>query len=205
MKNIKSITGMGALIIVMFCILAVYSGCQTSEKSANQQFDSSKQNAINKRFSQVTLKVDYVIPTVGISNYTLITDDIESSRKDAGAIMLLKKDMPLAMQKHDASLFNSFLARNFISRGEHEFLHREDYIRDRVNASWTISNVQYENLVLQFFGQTAILNYRNIVKEKDEKGVPVTWLYTWADIWVKEDAEWKVAAIYLIDSKKSAD
>ena len=25
------------------------------------------------------------------------------------------------MQKHDASLFNSWLARDFISRGEHEF------------------------------------------------------------------------------------
>jgi hypothetical protein len=187
-------------LVLLWIIL--FTGCQVNEKTARQQSDSTKQTGTAKKYSQVNLKVDYVIPTVGISNYSLITDDVEAHRKDAEAIMLRKKDMPLAMQKHDASLFNSFLARDFISRGEHEFLEREDYIRDRVNALWTISDVQYENLVLQFFGGTAVLTYRNIVKEKDEKGIPVTWLYTWADIWVKEDGEWKVGGIHLIGERK---
>ena len=111
--------------------------------------------------------------------------------------------MPLAVQKHDASLFNSWLARNVVARGEHEFLGREEYIRDRVNATWSVSDARYENLVLQFFGETALLTYRNIVREKDEKGVPTTWFYTWADIWVKEGGEWKVGAIYVIDSKQA--
>jgi ketosteroid isomerase-like protein len=190
-------------VLLLWTILL--TGCQTGGKSVNQQSDTPKQNETGKKFSQVPLKVNYVIPNVGISNYTLITDDVEAHRKDAEAIMLRKKDMPLAMQKHDAALFNSFLARNFIARGEHEFLTREEYIQDRVNATWSISDVQYENLVLQFFGETTLLTYRNIVKEKDEKGVPSTWLYTWADIWIKEDGEWKVAAIYVIDSKKSAE
>jgi Domain of unknown function (DUF4440) len=182
--------------------IILFTGCQGNEKTARQQSDSTKETGIAKKYSQAVLKVDYGIPTVGISNYTLITDDVEAHRKDAEAIMLRKKDMPLAMQKHDASLFNSFLARDFIARGENEFLQREDYIRDRVNALWTISDVQYENLVLQFFGENAVLTYRNIVKEKDEKGIPVTWLYTWADIWVKEDGEWKVGAIYGIEYRK---
>jgi hypothetical protein len=181
--------------------IILFTGCQVNEKTPRQQSDSTKQTGTAKRYSQAVLKVDYGIPTVGISNYTLITDDVEAHRKDAEAIMLRKKDMPLAMQKHDASLFNSFLARDFISRGENEFLEREDYIRDRVNALWTISDVQYENLVLQFFGENAVLTYRNIVKEKDEKGIPVTWLYTWADIWVKEDGEWKVGAFVLVHRK----
>ena len=182
--------------------IILFTGCQENEKTARQQSDSTKHTGTAKRYSQVNLKVDYVTPTVGITNYTLITDDVEAHRRDAEAIMRRKKDMPLAMQKHDASLFNGFLARDFVSRGENEFLEREDYIQDRVNALWTISDVQYENLVLQFFGETAVLTYRNIVKEKDEKGIPVTWLYTWADIWVKEDGEWKVGAIYLIESRK---
>ncbi len=46
------------------------------------------------------------------------------------------------------------------------------------------------------------MTYRNSVKGKDEKRIPETWLFTWADTWVKEDGEWKVAAIYAIDSKK---
>src|SRR2546425_12350163 len=134
MKNIRSLTGIGA----MLCTLAVYSGCQTNKNSATQQTDSSKQKGPSKKFSQVVLKVNYVIPTVGISEYTLITDDLEAQRKDAEAIMLRKKDMPLAVQRHDAALFNSWLARDFVARGEHEFLgSREDYIRDRVNATWT--------------------------------------------------------------------
>src|SRR2546425_3035941 len=204
MKNIRSLTGIGAMLCT-FCTLAVYSGCQTNKNSATQRTDSSKQKGPGKKFSQVVLKVNYVIPTVGISEYTLITDDLEGQRKDAAAIMLSKKDMPLAVQRHDAALFNSWCARDFIARGEHEFLgSREEYIQDHVNAAWNVLDARYENLVLQFFGETALLTYRNIVKEKDEKGVPTTWLYTWADVWVKEDGEWKVAAIYVIDSKKLA-
>jgi len=199
MKIFKSLIAVGALITAMLCTLAVYSVCQ---KPATQQTNPSKQKGTSKRFSQVVLKVDYVIPTVGISEYTLITDDLEAHRKDAEAIMLRKKDMPLAVQKHDAALFNSWLARDFIARGEHEFLRRDEYIQDHVNAKWNVSDVRYENLVLQFFGETALLTYRNIVKEKDEKGVPTTWFYTWADVWLKEDGEWKVGAIYVIDSKK---
>ena len=204
MKNLKSLIGIGALIMAMLSILAVYSGCQTNKNSATQQTDSSKQKRPGKKFSQVVLKVNYVIPTVGISEYTLITDDLEAQRKDAEAIMLRKKDMPLAVQRHDAALFNSWCARDFVSRGEQEFLgSREEYIKDHVNATWNVLDARYENLVLQFFGETALLTYRNIVKEKDEKGAPTTWLYTWADIWVKEDGEWKVGAIYVIDSKKA--
>src|SRR6266704_2559884 len=104
MKNIRSLTGIGA----MLCTLAVYSGCQTNKKSATQPTDSSKQGVAGKKFSQVVLKVNYVVPTVGISEYTLITDDLEAQRKDAEAIMLRKKDMPLAVQRHDAALFNSW-------------------------------------------------------------------------------------------------
>src|SRR6266496_1951892 len=105
MKDIKSLIGIGALIITMLCRVAVYSGCQTNKQS-NQQTDSSKQKGSAKKSSQVVLKVDYVIPTVFISEYTLITDDLEAQRKDAEAVMRRKKDMPLAMQKHDAALFN---------------------------------------------------------------------------------------------------
>ena len=191
--------------VFLLLLMALLIGCQISKKSANQQSASPEQNKTGKKFSQVPLKVDYVLPTVGISSYTLITDDLEAHRKDAEAIMLRKKDMPLAMQKHDAALFDSFLARNFVSRGEHEFLQRDEYIQDRVSATWMISDVQYENLVLQFYGETALLTYRNIVKEKDEKGVTTTWLFTWADTWVKEDGVWKVAAIYVIDSKQIAE
>lgn len=202
MKINVRVTASVALVMMMFCLSAVHFKAQTNRQSPNTRAASLEPSRTGKRFSQVVLKVDYVLPTVHISEYSLVTDNLEAQRKDAEAIMQRKKDMPLAMQKHDAALFNSWLGRDFIARGEDEFRGREEYIQNRVNAKWSISDVRYENLVLQFFGETALLTYRNIVKEKDEKGVPITWYFTWADIWVKEDGQWKVAAIYVIDANK---
>ncbi len=71
-----------------------------------------------------------------------------------------------------------------------------------MGGKWIISDVQYENLVLQFFGEIAVLTYRNTVKEKDAMGLPKTWHYTWADVWVKEDGEWKIKAGYGIHGKE---
>src|SRR5207244_198626 len=98
---------------------ALSSGCHADTKAAGA-----------RSFSQVVVKVNYVVPTVGISEYTLVTDNLEADRKDAEAIMLRKKDMPLAVQKHDARLFDSWLGRDFIAHGEQEFLRRDEYIRD---------------------------------------------------------------------------
>jgi ketosteroid isomerase-like protein len=116
--------------------------------------------------------------------------------------MRAKVIVPLAMQKHDAALFDSILAKGFTGRGENEFLEREAYIQNRVKGKWMISDVQYENMALQFFGEIALLTYRNIVKEKDKMGMPQTWHYTWADIWTKEDGRWKVKAFHAIHGKE---
>lgn len=186
--------------LVLWVIL--FTGCQGSEKNARQRSDSTKQTETTKRYSQVNLKVDYVVPNVGISNYTLITDDVEAHRKDADAIMRVKKDWPLAMQTKDEALFNRILAKNFTFRAEDQFHERGNYIRDRVQSPGTVETAQYENLVLQFFGEAAVLTYRNIVKGKDDRGEAETWLYTWADIFVKEDGEWKIGASHHIGGRK---
>jgi ketosteroid isomerase-like protein len=182
--------------------LIPFTGCQVSEKSARQQSDSIKQPGTAKRYSQATLKVDYGISTVGISNYTLITDDVEAHRKDADAIMRVKKDWPLAMQTKDEALFNRILARDFTFRGEDEFFERVNYIRDRVDSPVAVETAIYENLALQFFDEVAVLTYRNIVKGKDDRGEAETWLYNWSDIFVKEDGEWKIGASHLIGGRK---
>jgi ketosteroid isomerase-like protein len=108
----------------------------------------------------------------------------------------------LPCKRHDAALFDSILARDFVAHGEEEFFNREEFIKNRVGGKWLISDIQYENLVLQFFGEIAVLTYRNTVKEKDAMGLPKTWHYTWADVWVKEDGDWKVKAGYGIHGKE---
>ncbi len=205
-KNIKSITNIGALIVVMFCLTSVYSGCRTDEKSANRQSNSPEQNGIGKRFSQVTVKEETNNPNIGIGSYTLITDNAAAHRADAETVMQLKKNYPLAMQTKDAALFNRILARDFTFRGENEFFGREDYIRDRVQASQTVTSAQYENLVLQFVGEVGVLTYRNVVKNKDASGNPNDTEYmTWADIYVKENGGWKIGAVHLIDYRAEKD
>ena len=108
------------------------------------------------------------------------------------------------MQKHDSALFEDLITEDFTAQGETEFFNRQAFIQDRVNGKWMISDVQYENLVLQFFGEVGILTYRNIVKELDEKGMPLTWHFTWADVWIKEEGKWKIKAQRTIYSTNSS-
>ena len=103
------------------------------------------------------------------------------------------------MQRHDANFFEDILSKDFISQGEEEFFNRTEYIKNRVNAKWMISDVRYENLVLQFLGDYGVLTYRNKVKEKDEFGKDQLYLWFWTDIWVKEDGKWKLKVLRAIN------
>ncbi|MEO6654781.1 MAG: nuclear transport factor 2 family protein [Pyrinomonadaceae bacterium] len=186
-------------VILLFTTL--FAGCQVSQNPTNQQ-SNANDHAAAKKYSQVKLKVDYEVSTVGISEYTLITDDLEARRKDAEEIMRIKKNLPLAMQTKERAFFDRILAKNFIFRASYEFFNREDYIEDRVTSPVTVETAEYENLVLQCFGDTAVLTYRNIVKGNDDKGKPETWRYNWADVFVKENGEWKIGAVYEIEDRK---
>jgi ketosteroid isomerase-like protein len=173
----------------------LFVGCQSNQTSVGSSADTTKQIGQSKKFIQINRKVNDNTPTVEITNYNLITNNFQRDSAEAEAIIKAKVILPLAMQKHDASLFDSALTEDFTSRSEDEFFDRAEYIQNRVNGKWIISDVQYENLVLEFFGDIAVLTYRNTVKEKDETGKPQTWHYTWTDIWVKEEGRWKVKAL----------
>lgn len=181
-------------LIFSLLLIIILIGCQANENSVTSEPAVTKHKAESKKYIQVTRKIDNNIPSIGISNYNLITDDLGRDSTESDALIRAKVIIPLAMQKHDAALFDSVLAKDFTAQGEGQFFEREAFIQNRVNGKWMISDVQYENLVLQFFGEIALLTYRNIVKEKDKMGMPQTWHFTWADIWVKEDGRWKVKA-----------
>ena len=178
------------------------TGCQVSEKTANQQSNLSKQTEVSKTVSQVIIKEETGNPNIVISSYTLITDNAEAHRADAEAVMRVKKNFPLAVMTKDRALFERILARNFVFRGEGEngLLRREDYINNRVQSTGAIELVQYENTVLQFFGEIAVITYRNVLRNKDASGQPDDTEYiSWADVYVKEDGEWKIGAAHIID------
>jgi ketosteroid isomerase-like protein len=176
------------------------SGCQGSEGIVSKQSNPSNQTEVSKKFSQVTINEETNNPNIGISSYTLITDNVQAHRADAKAIMQVKINFPLAMQTKDEALFNRILAKDFTFRGEDEFYGREDYIRDRVGNNEVVASAQYENLVLQFIAHNiALLTYRNTIKIKDADGKPQTLNMSWADTYVKEDGDWKIGVVHLID------
>jgi ketosteroid isomerase-like protein len=116
--------------------------------------------------------------------------------------MQVKRNWPIAMQTKDRELFDKILSKTFTFRAEDGFFNREDYILDRVQNPIIVETADYENLVLQFFGEMVVLTYRNIIKGKDKKGIDETWQYSWADIYVKEDGMWKIGGSHLIQERK---
>lgn len=185
--------------IISLISFIVTVGCNDNKTLSIHQSGTTQQNENSKKYIQVNFKVDLNTPTVGINNFTLITNDLQRDSSNAQAIIRAKVILPLAMQKHDSTLFDSVLAKDFISQGEGEFFNRNEYIQDRVNGKWMISDVQYENLVLEFFGDFAVLTYRNKVKEKDEFGKENLFLWFWTDIWIKENGEWKIRVLRAIN------
>ena len=178
-------------LLILFCSIIVVVSCNDNKTSpANNS--STKETDTTKKYIQVNFKIDLNTPTVDIANYTLITNDLQRDSANAREIIKAKVILPLAMQGHDARLFDSVLAKDFISQGEDEFFDRNEYIQNRVNGKWMISDVRFENLVLQFFGDLGILTYRNKVTEKDEFGKENLFLWFWTDVWVKENGRWKI-------------
>jgi ketosteroid isomerase-like protein len=150
---------------------------------------------------QVTLTTRSQYPQIRLGTYTLVcNDDLEARKADAEAIMQVKIEFPRAVQTKEADRFERILAREFVFRAADEFYGRADYIRERANNKDTVMTTDYENVVLQFVGDVALLTYRNIVV-MEPGGPEHTAHMTWADILVKENGQWKFRAVHLIDSK----
>ena len=181
---------------VLLCLMGNTSCTDNKPSAAYKALVNPKEG---HKYVQVNYEVNNQEPTARIPGYTLITNDIERDSSNARAIMRAKVILPLAMQRHDGSLFESVLSKDFVSQGEDEFFDRQEYIQNRVNGKWMITDVEYENVVLQFFGDFGVLTYRNTVVETNESGKENTFHWTWADIWIKEGGEWKIKVLRAIN------
>lgn len=177
-----------SLLLVPICLIV----------SCNQE---PKTSPSNKDYVQILIEEGNTTPTVDIPNFTLISNNPEAERADAIAIMKVKRQWPLAMQKKDEAIFESILAQNFSFRADDEFFNRSDYIKDRVAGTFEIDTVRYENFALQFFGEIALLTYRNTLDGADEKGLPDIEHYSWADIYTKENGVWKILGSHCIEAR----
>jgi ketosteroid isomerase-like protein len=193
---------MRCCVVVLSCTVLL-TGCQRGSDAARQKSDTPRPTDTGKQMTQISLAYETGNSKIGISSYTLISDNVDAQRRDAEAIMQVKTSFPLAVQTKDRALFEKILARDFVFRGEGEpgMLRREDYINDRTNPSGgEVLTADYENIALQLFGDIAVMTYRNIVKGTNDKGQadPPEHI-AWADIYVKENGEWKIGSVHVID------
>ena len=184
----------------LLLIAALLLGCGGRDDAGAQRPARDAADAAKPTLTQMTVTQERPSPNVDITSYVLVAEDPKAVRAEAEAIMRVKAAWPLAMQTKDEALFERILARGFTFRGEDQFWNRADYIRDRVNpAGATVESARYENLVLQFFGDIALLTYRNVIDITRVGGEPATLRLSWADIYVRESEEWKIGGSHLID------
>lgn len=165
----------------------------------NPKVETSRE--VTSPYKAEVIKEKNATPTVDIKEYTLILPQNENRKEDAEQILDLKRKWPLVMQVPNREGFDTILSRHFTFSGDGKLFNREDYIVDRTQPSdWKITYVKYDNLTLQFFGNTAVLTYRNQVTNENIKTKEVEIEYiSWADIYVLEDNKWKIGATHTVD------
>jgi ketosteroid isomerase-like protein len=142
-------------------------------------------------------------PTVDIDKYSLVLAADEDRKKDAEEILSLKRKWPLVMQSPRFKGLDTLLSKDFTFVDNGRLFNKAAYIEDRLKLSdWKITHVKYENLSLQFFGELALLTYRNRVTNEQLKTKEIeVERINWADIYVKENDKWKIKSAHVVDVK----
>lgn len=149
----------------------------------------------------VYIPEENLTPTVDLPGYTLLERGADH-RKDATAIMRVKRSWPLVMQSPSREGFDSLLTENFSFTDHGKILTREAYIQDRIAPSeWKITHVVYRNVTLQFMeAETAILTYQNEVTNTNETTGEVELEdITWIDVYTLKNNTWKISAAHVVN------
>lgn len=183
------------IFIVLTTVGTTFS-CREGQKADN----NSQKDSINIHSSEIFLE-DNSTPTVDISKYTLISDPYKDRRNDAKEILKVKRKWPLAMQSLNPLEFDSILSKNFTFKGSDRFYTWADYIKNRTTPDeWKITFVKYDNVTLQFFGDTGILSYVNHITNKNVNTGAIEYEHiSWVDIYIIEEGRWKIGAAHAID------
>lgn len=181
---------------ILLATLVVASSCKERQKP-----NKNAEMITASNYSTVVIAEDNSTPSVDISKYTLINESQKDRRTDAKEIMKVKRKWPLAMQSLNPLEFDSILSKNFTFKGSDKFFTRADYIKNRTTPDeWKITFVKYDNVTLQFFGDTGILSYVNHITNKNVNTGAIEYEHiSWVDIYVIEDGKWKIGAAHSID------
>jgi hypothetical protein len=180
------------VVLLLIAALAGFSCSSTPNKSGTE-------NAASSSAREIILENN--TPTVDMPKVTLISTEGIDRSNDAAAIMAVKRRWPMAMQSRDEKEFDAILAAGFTFGADANVMNRKEYIADRISPNeWRITHVVYDNMTLQFFGDNAVLTYRNRVTNDNEntKEREIEVIH-WADIFVRSGGAWKIAAAHVVD------
>ena len=186
-------SAMKAFTAISILSLLFILGCDTKTEEKNTK------SSFEQRF--ISTPDSLVLSTIIIPGLTLITKNYGKEKDDALEILKLKHKFPLAMQTKSKVIFEEIFDEDFVFRADDEFFNKEDYINNRVNGTWEIDTVKYQNLSLQFFKDKAVLSYKNVLDGTDDYNKPTLEYYNWSDVYVKEYSGWKLLSCFLIDSR----
>ncbi|MDZ4792868.1 MAG: nuclear transport factor 2 family protein [Bacteroidota bacterium] len=183
-------------IFILLTTLVIAFSCKEERKTDKK---SNKKSANN--YSATVIVEDNSTPSVDISKYTLVSNQQKERRNHAKEILKVKRKWPLAMQSLNPLEFDSILSKNFTFKGSDKFFNRADYIKNRTTPDeWKITSVKYDNVTLQFFGDTGVLSYLNHITNKNVNTAAIEYEHiSWVDIYVIEDGKWKIEAAHAID------
>ena len=193
---------MKPIAFLSLMLIVGLSSCTTRETTSANLSNiavSATDTKARTAMKQFKLTTQSKYPTVGLNEYTLITDDLERNRPEAEAAIQTKIELPHAMQTKERKDFESILSKNYVFRGPEEFYDRDGYINNRVGDPSRVKQAVYRNVVVQFVGDRALITYSNLVE--DEPGGKEVWDMTWADVLIKEDGQWKYEVVHLIEFK----
>lgn len=162
---------------------------------------NERQNEPAKNYSLLEILEYDSTPTVHISKYSLVNDSQNDRTNDANEVLKIKRKWPLAMQSLNPLEFDSILSKSFTFKSNNSFFNREDYIKNRTTTDdWKITFVEYDNVTLQFFDNTAVLSYNNHVRNENTvtREVEIEHI-SWVDIYIKENKKWILGAAHSID------
>lgn len=181
--------------------LLVGSGLETAPGAVEGGPPATREarNGETRRMQAFALTTQSRYPSVGLREYTLITDDLERDRAEAEAVLQAKMELPRAMHTKEREHFEQALGRDFTLHAKDEFFSREGYIRNRVEDPSHVRRADYRNVTVQLIGDLALVTYSNVVE--DEPGGRGAWKadMTWADILSKEEGRWKYVAVHQIE------
>lgn len=116
---------------------------------------------------------------------------------DEQQIKKIEQDWIIAIVKRDAPFLQKLETDDYIFTGpDGKALSKAEDIKNTTGGDTAFDDFKIDNLKVRFYGDTAIVNGLGTVKAhmKDED---MSGQYSWTDIFVKQNGEWKAAAAHV--------